>query len=90
MASINVNISLPKKVVEYIDKEAEEQYLPRAAVARKYLMEEVAEKMVLEARKKGYSIRKVAESTGVSYSKALAILGRTQVDEVLYPTNERE
>ncbi len=90
MDNVNVNISLPKKIVEYLDKEAGEHYLARAAVARQYLMEEVAEKMVLEARRKGYSMRKVAESTGITYTKVLGILAKTQVDEELYPTEEKE
>ena len=53
-------------------------------------MEEVAEKMVLEARRKGYSIRKVVESTGISYTKVLGILAKTQIDEELYPVEEDE
>ncbi|MFH1247457.1 MAG: hypothetical protein V1644_03685 [Candidatus Micrarchaeota archaeon] len=51
-------------------------------------MEEVAEKMVVEARRKGYSIRKVVESTCITYTKVLGILAKTQVDEELYPLEE--
>ncbi len=78
---VNVNLTLPKKAVEYIDREAEENYLSRASVARKYLLDEIDEEMVLETRLKGYSIRKTAEITGVPYKKVLRILGKTQVDD---------
>ena len=44
-------------------------------------MEHVEEQKVTEARKKGFSIRKVAEITGVRYDKVLEILRRTGIDE---------
>lgn len=78
---VNVNLTLPKRIVEYIDREADEHYLSRASVARKHLLEDLEEEMVVETRQKGYSIRKVSEITGVSYDKVLKILGKTQVDE---------
>ena len=53
-------------------------------------MQEVAEKMVAQARRKGYSIRKVADATGLPYSKVMSILAKTQVDEEIYPTEENE
>lgn len=81
MEMVNVNIALPKKIVEYVDREAEEHYLSRASVARRYLLEKLEEKMVVETRLKGYSIRKVAEITGIPYAKVLRILGETQADE---------
>ena len=81
MELVNVNMSLTKKVVEYLDKQAEENYLARASVARQYLMEEVSEKMVVEARRKGSSLRKVAQATGTPYSKVLSIIAKTGIDE---------
>ncbi len=44
-------------------------------------MEKLEEKIVVETRLKGYSIRKTAEVTGMPYTKVLKILGDTQVDE---------
>lgn len=41
-------------------------------------MEKLEEKLVVEERMKGYSIRKIAEITGIPYTKVLAA---TQVDE---------
>ena len=52
-----------------------------ATVAKQFLMEHVEEQKVTEARKKGFSIRKVAEITGVRYDKVLEILRRTGIDE---------
>ncbi len=78
---VNVNISLPRKIVEYVDREAEENYLSRASVARQYLMQKLEEKIVVEKRRKGYSIRKIVETTGIPYLKVLKILGETQVDD---------
>ena len=83
---VNVNVTLPKRIVEYIDREADENYLSRASVARKHLLADLEEEMVGETRAKGYSIRKTAEITGIPYQKVLRILGKTQVDE----ENERE
>ncbi len=77
----SVNVSLPKKAVEYLDRQAEENYTSRAGIARQYLMEKLEEKAVVEARTKGYSIRKASEMTGVPYARVLKILGQTQIDE---------
>jgi metal-responsive CopG/Arc/MetJ family transcriptional regulator len=78
---ISINITLPKKIVDYVDREAEDKYLSRASVARQYLMEKLEEKIVSETRLKGYSIRKTSEITGIPYLKTLKILAKTQVDE---------
>ncbi|HIH20227.1 TPA: hypothetical protein HA244_03080 [Candidatus Micrarchaeota archaeon] len=78
---VTLNITLPKKIVAYLDRQAEEHYLTRATVARQYLIEEVYEKTVLQARKAGLSIRKISETTGIPYAKVLKILGKTQFDE---------
>ena len=61
---VNVNISLPKSIVDFVDREAEEKYLSRASVARQYLMEQLEQKIVVQTRLKGYSIRKTAECYG--------------------------
>lgn len=78
---VNVNISLPKKILEYVDREAEERYSSRASVAREYLVQKIEEKRIVEMRQRGYSIRKTSELTGIPYGKVLKVLGETQVDD---------
>ena len=76
-----LNVTLPKKALEYIDRKAKSQYSSRSAVARAYLLEELNRKMVCEARRQGYSIRKISENMEIPYENVIRILGETQVDE---------
>lgn len=78
--NIAVNITVPKDVVEYLDMEAKKAYLSRATVARQLLLQHIDELKVMNARKQGYSIRKISEMYKIAYSKVLEILHTTQVD----------
>jgi len=78
--NIAVNITVPKEAVEYLDIEAKKTYLSRATVARQLLLQHIDEVKVINARRHGYSIRKISEMYGIAYSKVLEILHVTQVD----------
>lgn len=78
---MNVNVTLPKKALEFIDREARHRYVSRSAVVRAFVLEALDRKIVVDARRKGFSIRKIAEVYGVSYGRVLEILAETQVDE---------
>lgn len=80
MKNVLVNVTVPVEVAEYLDEKAEELYITRATIARKFLIEHIEEVKVTEAREKGFSIRKVADMTRVRYDKVLEILRRTGVD----------
>lgn len=75
-----ISVTLPKNALEYIDRTARQEYLSRSAVARNHLLHEIYTRMVLEARREGYSIRKISENTKIPYDVVLRILGETQVD----------
>ncbi len=78
--NIAVNVTLPKEAIEYIDEEAEKNYLSRATLARQLLLQKIDEIKVVQARRNGYSIRKIAEMYTIPYTKVLEILHLTQVD----------
>ena len=78
--NIAVNITLPKEVIEYLDGEAKKAYLSRATVARQLLLQHIDELKIMNARRKGYSIRRISEMYGIDYSRVLDILHMTQVD----------
>ena len=78
--NIAVNVTLPKEVVDYLDSEAKKTYLSRATVARQFLLQKIDELKVTNARRNGYSIRKISEMYSIQYSKVLEILHATQVD----------
>lgn len=78
--NVAVNITIPKDVIEYLDIEAKKTYLSRATVARQLLLQHIDELKVMNARRHGYSIRKISEMYNIAYSKVLAILHITQVD----------
>ena len=44
-------------------------------------MEEITEKIVVEARLKGQTIRKIAEVTGIPYNRIMSVLVKTQIDD---------
>ena len=81
MKNILVNVTLPQEVVNYLDKNAVDQYTSRATVARQFLIEHIEEKKVMELRKKGFSYRKIADVTGIRYDKILEIARITRIDE---------
>ena len=81
MRNVVVNVILPKEVVHYLDEKADDQYTTRATVAKQFLLEHVEEKKVTELRRKGFSIRKIAEVTGIRYDKILEIIRITRIDE---------
>lgn len=78
--NIAVNITLPQEVVTYLDFEAKKTYLNRATVARQLLLQKVDEIKVINARRNGYSIRRISEIYFIPYLKILEILHTTQVD----------
>lgn len=78
--NIAVNITLSREAVAYLDIEARRTYLSRATVARQMLLQHIDELKVVNARRKGYSIRKISEVYKINYSKVLEILHTTQVD----------
>jgi len=78
--NIAVNITIPREVVEYLDIEAKKTYLSRATIARQLLLQHIDELKVINARRQGYSIRKISEIYGIAYSKVLEMLHTTQVD----------
>ena len=57
--NIAVNITIPREVVEYLDIEAKKTYLSRATIARQLLLQHIDELKVINARRQGYSIRKI-------------------------------
>ncbi len=81
MKNIVVNVTLSNEIVNYIDEKASRLYISRATVARQLIMEHIDEEKIIEARKRGFSIRKVAEITGIRYDKVLQIISRSGVDE---------
>lgn len=84
---VTLNLTLPKRIIDYLDQEAQAHYLSRATVARQHLIEEVYEKVVTESRLRGLSIRRISETTGIPYLKVLQILAKTQIDEKLNSEN---
>ncbi|HIH22160.1 TPA: DUF1402 family protein [Candidatus Micrarchaeota archaeon] len=78
--SIVVNITLSKEAVTYLDNEAKKTYLSRATVAKQLLLQHIDELKVINARRLGYSIRKISEMYGIDYAKIIGILHTTQVD----------
>ncbi len=76
----HISVTLPKNALEYIDKKARHEYNSRSAVARNHLLREIYTQMVLDARREGYSIRKISENTKIPYDIVLKILAETQVD----------
>ncbi len=81
-----VNVTLPKKIAEYIKRKSREEYLPVSAVARRYIARGVTEEMVLDYHKKGFSIHKISELTDTPLVKVMEILSRT--DEELEDLEE--
>lgn len=81
MKNMLVNVTLPAEFVSYLDEKATDNYTSRATVAKQYLIEHIEEKKVIELRRKGFSIRKIADVTDIRYDKVLAILHTTRADE---------
>ena len=81
MRNISINVTLPTEVVEYLDEKAKNKYISRATIARQFLMEHIEEEKVIETRRKGFSIRKVAEITGVRYDRVLDILRQSGIED---------
>lgn len=80
-----LHLSLPKPALEEIDAKAKRQYLTRSAVARQYLMQALLDDTVVRLRRRGYSIRKIAEELEVPTIRIYEALRRTEIDEELYP-----
>lgn len=59
---------------------AKKTYLSTATVAKQFLLQYIDELKVVNARRHGYSIRKISEMYNIAYSKVLEILHMTQVD----------
>jgi|GEM_PF-2795016 len=78
--NIAVNITIPKEAIDYLDAEARRTYLSRATVAKQLLLQHIDELRVVNARKAGYTIRKIVEVYGIDYQKVLEILHMTKVD----------
>ena len=82
----NVNVTLPKKIAEYIKRKSREEYLPVSAVARRYIARGVIAEMVLDYHKKGFSIHKISQLTSTPVAKIMEILSK--VDEELEDLEE--
>ncbi len=78
--NIAVNVTLPKEIIDYLDAEAKKTYLSRATVAKQLLLQHIDELRVMNARRNGYTIRKISEMYEIPYLKVLDILHATQVD----------
>ncbi|MBI4360961.1 hypothetical protein HY572_04290 [Candidatus Micrarchaeota archaeon] len=85
-----IHLGLPKEAVDVLDAKAKQNYLKRVDVARQYLLKALLDETVADLRKKGYSIRKIAESLNVSTRQVLEALRNTGVDEALYGEDDEE
>ncbi len=79
-SNVAVNITLPIEIIKYLDTEAKRTYLSRATVAKQLLLQKIDEVKVTNARRNGYSIRKISETYNINYTKVLEILRDTQID----------
>ncbi len=78
---MNVNVTIPKKAMEYLDLQARKQYASLSSVARAYLLRAVHREIVVKMRREGYSIRMISERTEIPYVQVMDVLADTQVDE---------
>lgn len=72
----NINVTLPKKVAEYLKRKSKEGYLPVSAVARQYIAKGVTEEMILDYHKKGFSISKISQLTEAPITKVMETLSK--------------
>ena len=72
--NLAVNITVPIEIVKYLDIEAKRTYLSRATIAKQLLLQKIDELKVVNARRNGYSIRKISEIYNISYARVLEIL----------------
>jgi hypothetical protein len=83
---VNINVTLPEKVAEYIKRKSKEQFLPVSAVARQYIAKGVIEEMILDYHRKGYSISKISQLTDTPISMVMETLAK--LDEELQDLDE--
>jgi hypothetical protein len=72
----SINVTLPKKVAEYIKRKSKEQHLPVSAVVRQYIAKGVIEEMILDYHSKGCSISKISQLTDTPISKVMETLAK--------------
>ncbi len=72
----NINVTLPDLIANYLKKKSKEEYLPISAIARKYIAKGVAEELIIEYHRMGYSISKIAEKIDVPIAKVMDVLSR--------------
>ncbi len=72
----NINVTLPDLIANYLKKKSKEEYLPISAIARKYIAKGVAEELIIEYHRKGYSISKIAEKMDVPVARVMDVLSR--------------
>lgn len=73
---MNSGVSLPEDIVKYLKWKADEEYVSKAAIARRYLIKTITEEIVLKYHQRGYSFSKIAEETGTSVPTVLATLAK--------------
>jgi len=73
---ININVTLPDLIANYLKRKSKEEYLTISAIARKYIAKEVTEELIIEFHKKGYSISKVAQSVDVPIARVMDVLSK--------------
>jgi hypothetical protein len=83
---LNINVTLPKKIGDYIKKKSKKEYLPISAVARQYIAQGVSEEMILDYHRKGYSITRIAELVDTPIERVMEVLSK--LNEELHDINE--
>lgn len=73
---ININVTLPDLVANYLKRKSKEEFLPISAIARKYIAKGVTEELIVDYHRKGYSISRIAENIDVPIVKVMDVLSR--------------
>ncbi len=73
---ININVTLPDLVANYLKRKSKEEFLPISAIARKYIANGVTEELIVDYHRKGYSISRIAENIDVPIVKVMDVLSR--------------
>lgn len=72
----DIGDTLPDLIAGYLKRKSKEEYLPISAIARKYIAKGVTEKLIIEYRKMGYSITRIAENIDVPIGKVMDLLSK--------------
>lgn len=71
---VNVNVTIPENIANYLQMKSKTEYLPMSAIVRQYLARSVVEEMVLLYYHHGYSISKIAQMTDSTIFKVMQII----------------